>query len=145
MTEAAYWKIVHERLSPFGVLRRIENRLELGTPDFAYCLKRPNTLSVPASGWIELKHIDAWPARATTAISIPHLTLEQVMWMEEWDKAGGRVWLLMRVRQDHLLLSPLLVRTVHQGGVTRGVLTERASVHGAGRFPLREILACLTQ
>jgi hypothetical protein len=135
---------VHERLAPFGRLRRIENRLETGTPDVNYCLRYITPQSQPATGWAELKHLDQWPARATTRVTVPKLTLDQVMWAEDWHGVGGRAWLLLRIRRDVILLQCPLIRALYQGELTKADLRTAATVFGEGRFPTVEVLRWLT-
>lgn len=67
---------------------RIENRAGDGTPDVAWAV-------AGRSGWVELK-ATRWPARATTPVTIPSLTVAQVQRGIEWSRAGGDWALLVR-------------------------------------------------
>jgi len=52
---------------------------------------------------VELKHLDAAPVRATTAVKFPHFTdLQRVFLLQRW-RAGGLSWLLARVEDDWFL------------------------------------------
>lgn len=73
--ESNAWAAVRRALAPYGRLVRVENRVEAGTPDVAYCL-------LGVSGWLELK-------------SGAGLEAEQLLWAEEWSRAGG-LWHLLR-------------------------------------------------
>jgi len=143
VTESNFWVTVHRKLAPFGRLERIENRIGAGTGDVCYCLRF--TGRAPGTGWLELKQLDGWPARAQTPISIPTLTLDQVLWLEGWAAAGGRAWLLAKIGCDLVLADPPLVRALYRGELVKTMLIDRATVYGAGRFPVMEVLRCLTR
>jgi len=141
VSEATYWAQVRNALAPFGMLRRIENALELGTPDVAYCLRRQPT--APAfAGWVELKVFPRLPQR--DPVRIPHLTREQVRWGEEWVAAGGHSWLLLKAAQHHLLLYPPVPRRLFDGMLDSTALIQGATVAAEGRFPAGRILKALT-
>ncbi|HSX22343.1 MAG TPA: hypothetical protein VLE97_06160 [Gaiellaceae bacterium] len=70
---------------------RVENPIHPGTPDVNLC----------TGSWIELKCIAAWPARAATAVRIPHYTPQQRVWLyRRWRAAPGSTLLLLEVRSD---------------------------------------------
>jgi hypothetical protein len=125
MSEAALWRVLKDELAIFGSLRRIENSADKGTPDVAYCLRVPSWPR-PTSGWCELKHMDAWPAREITPLTLPELTLDQVLWHESWARAGGAVCLILRVgkgsRAEFLRLDPALVKSAYERRLTKGSL-----------------------
>lgn len=132
--------IVRPRLVPFGELVRIENRFGLGIPDVCYCLsfrKHP-----PATGWIELKHRTAWPRRDSDIVRIEHVTKEQVLWHDNWSKAGGRVFTLLRVAREFMLLSPSAYHGLYDG-MTGPQIVGSATVYGDGEFPLARMLEAL--
>lgn len=120
-------------LSPYGRLVRVENPAAPGTPDVYY--------SFPGGrrGWIELKHLDDWPMRHDTPIRIPHLTLDQVMWMEEETRMGGRAFLLLQIRRHYLLLLPPTVRLVWSCQLNGPELIFSALVVEEGSFPALEV------
>lgn len=69
-------------------LQRIENGAGLGTPDLEACWEGRQF-------WVELKGSDR-PAKSSTPIRYK-LTLEQVLWAEERWRAGGSVYLYLRI------------------------------------------------
>lgn len=144
MSEARYWSDhVRPALAPFGRLVRVENAADLGTPDVAYCL-RTAPGAPAAAGWIELKHLPAAPTRAATPLRIPHLTVDQVRWGEEWTAAGGRCWFLLRAGTEHFLTQPPWPRAIYRGEVTAAALADVAAVYAVGRFPAGRVLKALT-
>lgn len=143
MKERDFWHDVRDLLLPYGALRRVENRCDLGTPDTAYCLRR-NPRATPCSGWIEMKKVDRWPVRAKTPFLIPTLTLDQVLWHESWARAGGRVWTLAKAEDAVLLLSPSAIRFIFDRQYTAKDAWEAAHVRSRGPFPTTEVLKCLT-
>lgn len=95
--ESAMWKKVRPillaaKLDPV----RVENPIYPGTPDVNLCDGR----------WLELKCIEAWPARAATPVRIPHYTPQQRVWLyRRWRYAPGSTLLLLEVRaEDQWLL-----------------------------------------
>ena len=77
------WDVIRPKLNPFGHLQRIESSTDKGIPDVNYCLRR-------VDGWIELK-VGRVPGTKPRT-----LKLEQVMWAEARESAGGRSYLLVR-------------------------------------------------
>jgi hypothetical protein len=92
------------------------------------------------SGWIELKHLDEWPVRVDTTVRFRELTLEQVLWSENWP---GNAWLLARVRRDYMLFSKREIRRVYEG-LTSVELLGHAAMLGGPRFPTGKLLDALT-
>lgn len=142
--EAAYWPTVRENLSPFGILRRVENGVGGGDGDVIYCLTRPKPGSLASTGFIELKSLPSYPVRRSTPIRPPHLSKDQVLFAEDWAAAGGRAWLLLRAPPWTLLFDVAGIRALYQGEVPAmdGPAVARAA--GMGRFPTGPILKCLT-
>lgn len=112
MSEDALWLNVRDKMAPFGRMCRIENRVDLGTPDFFYTI-------TGVSGWCELKHKPHWPEEATTPLVLPKLTLMQVTWIEDEHKAGGRVSMLVQVGTEYVFADAVLTRAVYERTVTR--------------------------
>jgi hypothetical protein len=139
MSEPALWRQLRAHLTPFGRMVRVENSCEPGTPDVAYCLQNRVTGRF-ASGWIELKHINDWPARPGTPTRFEELTLEQVLWIENWPV---NAWLLARVKMTYMLFPRLEVRRVFEG-LPRRELLDRAAMVGGPRFPTGPLLDALT-
>lgn len=105
-SERALWVTARRHLTPYGKLVRIENAASLGTPDVCYCL-------LGRMGWLELKE-DRAP-RAGKPVRLESLKLEQVLFLEDWERAGGRAWLLAQLGRSYALLSPTEVRAVWRG------------------------------
>ncbi len=121
MSEGALWLSARTKLAPFGRLCRIENRVDKGTPDVFYTLRRPRT-TISVSGWWESKHCPKWPAGADTPLVLPKLLLEQVTWIEDEHKAGGRVGMLLQVGKDYVFADAALTRRIYDRTVTRAEL-----------------------
>lgn len=143
--EADLWRAVRDNLGPFGRLRRLENRIATGDADVAYVLTRPKPGSLAATGFLELKKIDAYPARRSTPIRIPHLTKEQVLSAEDWAEAGGRAWMLLKAPPWFLLFDAPGIRGVYDLAVTAADGPAVAKVAAMGRFPTGPLLKELTR
>lgn len=144
MSEVEFWrKIVRPKLIPFGVLHRIENVVELGTPDVTYTLRR-DTSSPAFSGWIELKHVVHWPARAGTLVRFKRFTVDQAAWLDEWGRIGGKACLLIQIENDYALLSHRHAFAL-QRGVPGGWIRQNAEVLGEGVFPTGRVVKWLTE
>lgn len=143
-SEHALWDMVRRRLSGFGVMKRIENRVDIGMPDVLYCVKYPVTRQERYTGLLELKHAPLWPKLADTTLKIEHFTLEQVRWAEEWSAAGGSVFFLLQVENEYMLFKPSHMAAIY-AGLTRNQLMTRSQpqAYGFGRFPTVEIIQTL--
>lgn len=75
---------------PAGDLTRIENAVQLGTPDVNGCLWGTDF-------WCELKAADKWPKDPAKPLLLPHYTRNQRLWIRKRGRAGGKVFLLLRV------------------------------------------------
>ena len=84
------WRALSKKIQGIVHAKRIENSLATGTPDVAWT-------AGGHSGFFELKHLPAWPARAETIVKPKHFTDEQRQWLHDWHMAGGRADLLLRV------------------------------------------------
>lgn len=98
MTERSLWFRLRRTLAPYGALVRVENATGAGTPDVCYCL-------LGVTGWLELKSLPKWPARGTTVIRVPSLTVAQIHWLDAWSRAGGNAWLLLGISDDYFLFT----------------------------------------
>lgn len=144
MSESLFWRnYVKRYLSSFGMLKRIENLLELGMPDVVYCLKAEQK-EPPTAGWIELKYAHEWPKRASTEFHFPHLTKEQTLWLEEYSRIGGKCCVMARVSRDFFLVPGSHCRILRDG-VRREELKERAPVFANKIFPAGRMLKWLTE
>jgi hypothetical protein len=98
-------------------------------------------------GNIELKHIDAWPARADTVVPLPHYTPRQRNWHRIRLSAGGRVYVLLEVMRPHptyMLFHADWARQ-HLGlTATREHCMAAALVFQVGKFPTDFIIEALT-
>lgn len=138
MTEAAFWRsTVRPKLGIFGMLRRIENAVDNGMPDTLYCIKG-------RTGLVELKHDYRWPIRPDTPFRFNHFDIGQVQWLEDWERVGGRCFILAQVERDYILVPAKHARTLQQG-VTRAEFLDLAVAHGHARFPTGAIVQCLVR
>jgi hypothetical protein len=115
------WAMAHRHLAPFGHLQRIENRIDAGTPDVSYCLRR-------VEGMIENKIFEREGSAPRS------LTLDQVTWIERRIAAGGRVFVLGRCGPVWLLYAGSAIRSLYNGEAPAPL------VRIAGKFPLRQML-----
>lgn len=93
ISEQSMWKVVRSALHHLDPVR-VENKCELGTPD----------VNLATGDWIELKIADK-PKRGDTVIAVKHYTQYQRTWAIKRRQAGGKVWLLLKVKNDWLLLA----------------------------------------
>lgn len=92
MSESNMWKALKPLFESKGFdAHRIENKIELGTPDVNYL-----------HGWIELKYKSKWPARGGILI-VPHFTELQRRWLDRRQKCGGRAFVLLKVNKEWIL------------------------------------------
>ena len=84
------WRKCLVKADPGCDLTRIENAVQLGTPDVNGCCWRTDF-------WCELKSMDRWPKDPAKPLLIPHYTRNQRLWIRRRGRAGGRVFLLLRV------------------------------------------------
>ena len=140
-SEHSLWLVTRDKLRQFGVLHRVENRLEEGTPDVAYSLRfPPGPSGRVGTGWLELKYAPAWPVNLDVPLILPHnLTDDQCIWAEGWCAAGGQYGLLVQVGRDYFLFGAERLRAV-QVGMTLAEYVRTASASGTGSFPRLEIL-----
>ena len=72
--------------------RPVENRVGIGMPDVNY-----------VEGWIELKELKEWPVQNGT-VHVPHYTQDQRLWALRRRRSLGKCWLLLKVKQEWLLM-----------------------------------------
>ena len=104
-------------------LTRIENAVQLGTPDVNGCVRRTDF-------WLELKALPKHP-KPGAIVKIPHLTQYQRLWHRRRGKAGGRTGLLLRIAGTN----PFTEYFYFQWP---------AIYHKVGRVPLDELRSCAT-
>lgn len=144
MKESSFWNVVRDHLAPFGLLQRIENSAGLGTADVAYALRRPGR-NAAHFGWLELKVLDAFPARHSTPIRIEHLTKEQVDFARDWTASGVPVHMLLKAPPWVLMFDARGIRGVYDRTVTAGDAPTVAVVAARGKFPTGPILRRLCE
>ena len=98
MKESGLWATMKKGVSRFGDFQRIESVVGSGVPDVNYCVGGNE-------GWIELKHVKAWPKRSRTNVPIEYRS-EQPVWWYNRRKAGGRVWVFIQVGSWYGLFDP---------------------------------------
>lgn len=129
-------------LRSFGYVRRLENSIGSDMADLVACL-RPDKKSPWASSWIELKHADSWPARATTPLRFNHFSSGQANWLRDWCNPGCKTCVLARVENDYFLISGVKAKELHQG-MRRDRILFYADVFGTGTMPVGRIVRWLT-
>lgn len=86
------------KVGHWALLERVENRVKKDTPDLYISVRAtPCTDDRPLTGWIELKCLDAFPAKATTTVKLPHWTNGQRYWAIRHRTCGGNTWLVVQV------------------------------------------------
>jgi len=88
MRQTVVRELRKRRLDPVS----IENGVGAGVPDLNYIL-----------GWIELKQVKAWPKRPSTPLRLDHFTSGQRRWISRRHRAGGLVFVLLKVGKEWLL------------------------------------------
>lgn len=119
-------KALHD-LDPIAV----ENPAYPGTPDVNCTL-----------GWIELKQLEGWPVRATTAVRIPHFTQQQRVWLKRRWRQGGSAWLLLQIGQHWMLFDGVTAAT-HVGHVDRETLIRMATRSWTRGLDVGELTECM--
>lgn len=146
-SEAGLWDTASQKLQPRMLLKRIENKCDLGTPDVAWTCQLPrgrvhNCVAYARfTGWLELKE-EFWPANPETPLRIKSLTKDQLLWHEAWEAAGGRIATLIQANKDYLIVPPGVLRLIYERGLRRGAL--EPYLIGSGKFPTIEIIKALT-
>lgn len=90
MSEAEMWGRVRRGVGLMWECERVENRLNVGTPDVTWA-------AMGVTGWIENKWVPGWPATPEGPLKIKSLTDEQRNWIKRFGRAGGRTFLLLGV------------------------------------------------
>jgi len=93
MSEQKMWVAIRPMFVGLDAVR-VENPAHPGTPDVNY-----------VGGWVELKHVAAWPVYDDAELKIRHFTPEQKVWLTRRWLAGGAAHLLLQVRNDWLLFT----------------------------------------
>jgi hypothetical protein len=161
--ESSLWTCFREALPSDCHAVRVENQVELGTPDVNLCMpegersspseqctgcndafcagcgywQEPVKLS-SWDGWIELKVQDP-PKRKTTMFRCEHFTTEQRQWAVDRIRAGGKAYLLIQVNDEYLWLRGD-VAAVWVGYCTFSELRIKCEWHGRSLSRLVEFL-----
>ena len=106
--ESSLWTCFQAALPSDAHAVRVENGVELGTPDVNLCLPpcriptgADGTFTVDGvnsgwDGWIELK-VQLPPKKDKTFFRCEHFTMEQRQWAVDRTRAGGNAYLLLQV------------------------------------------------
>lgn len=142
MSENGMW-LYMRKLFPqqgHGDWQRIEDSLSKGVPDVNYCI-------AGVEGWIELKYIEEWPKRDKTPVRF-RWTKEQRIWAGRRLRAGGVVWVLLKVglTRDWLLFyCDELVRNNLGLTINKAGLLDIAVFHSRGNLPIKNTLGALSR
>lgn len=98
LPEQKLYDWLKRKIGHVAMLERVENRVKKDTPDLYFATTHGQAQqSRPLQGWIELKVLDKFPARATTPVKIPHWTTGQRYWAIRHRAMGGWTWLVVQV------------------------------------------------
>lgn len=81
-------------------IKLVENQMGQGMSDMI-CINRRGTVV-----WMEAKHLDAWPKRATTLPLRLCFEPGQIPFLKEWVSWNGHGFVLLRVIDEFYLLHP---------------------------------------
>lgn len=88
--EERAWRYLQRKGRRKWDAQRHEDRLSSGIPDVSFGARG-------IDGWIELKALEAWPAREDTRVDVG-LSRDQALWLSRRGDAGsGRCFVLIRV------------------------------------------------
>jgi hypothetical protein len=96
MSEKGLWGRVRRAIRHLDPVR-VENRVEAGTPDVWY-----------SEGALELKWMRIAPKRGGIVKLDHDYTLEQRVWAIRRDKAGGKVYVLLKIGSEYLLFKGIV-------------------------------------
>lgn len=138
LNENALWNTLSTKLRtvPQFKFQRHEDRYSKGIPDSSFS-------GMGFHGWIELKHLSKWPARANTVVRIDHYTQDQKIWIKEHGERGGLVWLFVQVGDTWLLFD--WQRAQQVGELTRVEMLNTANRVWNKKLPILELLSCIIQ
>ena len=154
MSEADLRHVFLTRMRAFGLAHRIESPMESGVPDVVCLLKQQflkadGTLPVYSNegkvSWVELKHAHEWPKRPGTKFRFPKFTMEQLSWLKEWHRSGGRCCVVGQVATTYFLVGGIKNLEHLYDGINRSNLGMIAQVINEKVFPTRRVLKWLTE
>lgn len=97
MSEKNLWSAMQRNMrGRWLVPRRHEDAINKGIPDVSFVVDGRR-------GWMELKHIEAWPVRDTTVVRCDHFTMEQREELRQQWKAAGMAFLFAQIDRDYML------------------------------------------
>lgn len=143
--ESNLWTLFKEAMPSSWHAVRIENCVEIGTPDVNLCVpygQEEGCGDGAGTGrgyWIELKVQEA-PKRAKTLFKCEHFTMEQRQWLVDRCRAGGRAYLLLQAGSSYLWIRGDIA-AVWLGGCTLTELVDKSEWHGGSLGGLVEYLA----
>ena len=128
MSEKDVTRTLSRLLKPLHAVRIEDGLGKAGVPDINI-----------STGWIEAKNLKSYPVRETTPVRLKHpYTLEQKIWAEKRTKAGGKVWLVVKVASDWYIFLPPNSYLV--GELTKAEMREKAVTWFHYEPPQEELL-----
>jgi hypothetical protein len=109
----------------------VENGAQPGTPDVECIL-----------GWIELKSLDHWPKVGDRPVRCDHFRQLQRLWLTRRSRKGGPCWLLLRVKNEWLLLAGDVAASI-LGTSNKSTLVTAALKHWASTPTDSDLLATI--
>ena len=138
MRESAFWRSIRKGLVDASdntiFLQRHEDNCSPGIPDISFCYQG-------VSGWIELKYRDKFPIKESTPILFSHFTIIQRKWMEQYTKAGGNGWILLRIEKETFLIKGQAAKII--GELNHRNLINIASAYWCNRVDYKMLLYLL--
>lgn len=126
----------------------VENSVHPGTPDVNYggtVVDGPDVDHLTerrVEGWLELKVLEKWPSRAGDVVRMPLVRPEQRVWIDRRHRAGGRVFVLLRVGGEYLLFDGTVAFDL--GKLTEKQMREAARAQFSSLAGLRkDLVECL--
>ncbi len=119
LKEQRLWDVFSAAAEKTLKLHRVENLIGNGMPDVIGINDRGTSF------WIELKAIDKWPVRGTTAVLRNAFEPGQIGFQKEWNSWNGRAFTLLRIGVSEFMLlsaSEHNLLTLTQGQILDGVL-----------------------
>ena len=94
LPEQRLYDWMQRKIGHCAMLERVENRVKKDTPDLYLAA---NHEGKALRGWVELKVLDRFPARASIPVKINHWTTGQRYWALRHAKHGGITWVVVAV------------------------------------------------
>lgn len=100
-SESALWTCLRGKLPSQAHAVRVENTVQVGTPDVNFCL---GGLDV----WLELKQLDDWPKREKTRVVLG-MREGQAPWIIKRTIAGGLAFVFAQIGREYFLYEAFAV------------------------------------